>query len=163
MRAPDHLPPFPIKLQRVAADLRLGVRALAKATGVSKSALQRVIASNVWPKSTPRDALEQQLLAQCAKAGATAAQLKGLFLPQIRAAPPKKGKAARARAKAASHPPANHHHSSKPEDERMLLPKLNLTMEARKTFDLSVNPFDGEVETADQMFHNAEFRYVREA
>jgi len=45
----------------------------------------------------------------------------------------------------------------------MLLPKQTLTQEARKVFGLFTNPFDGEVETADQMFHNSEFRYCREA
>lgn len=45
----------------------------------------------------------------------------------------------------------------------MLLPKQSLSQEARKAFGLFINPFDGEVENADQMFQNTEFRYCREA
>ncbi|MBX3589054.1 MAG: AAA family ATPase [Ramlibacter sp.] len=45
----------------------------------------------------------------------------------------------------------------------MLLPKQSLSQDARKAFGLFINPFDGEVEAADQMFQNPDFRYCREA
>lgn len=160
MRAPDQLPPFPIKLQRVATELALGLRTLAKATGLSKSTVHRVLHHDAWPQRPGREVIEQQLRAACVEAGATPQQLKGLFLPLVRAAPAK-GKATRARAKAASHPPTHHH--SDQENDPMLLPKQSLSQEARKAFGLFINPFDGEVESADQMFQNTEFRYCREA
>lgn len=45
----------------------------------------------------------------------------------------------------------------------MLLAKQALTQEARRAFGLFVNPFDGEVTAAEEMFQNTEFRYCREA
>jgi type II secretory pathway predicted ATPase ExeA len=44
-----------------------------------------------------------------------------------------------------------------------LLPKQTLSSTARKHFSLFANPFDGEVCSTDQMYVNAEIRYVREA
>jgi type II secretory pathway predicted ATPase ExeA len=160
MRAPNQLPPFPIKLERVATDLGLGVRALAKVAGLSKSAMHRVLHHGAWPHKPARPALELVLRTACIEAGATPQQLKGLFLPLVRAAPAK-GKATAARAVVASHSPANHHSSQ--ENDAMLLPKQSLSQDARKAFGLFINPFDGEVESADQMFQNTEFRYCREA
>lgn len=156
MRDPGHLPPFPIKLKAVADRLGLGVRALARATGLSKSAVSSLLASNAWPKRVQRNVIERTLTQACVDAGATAAQLKDLFKPVVRAAPAK-----RKAAEAASHSPTHHH--SEQENDDMLLPKQALTQQARKHFELFTNPFDGEVETAEQMFVNMEFRYCREA
>lgn len=160
MRDPAQLPPFPIKLQKVAADLGLGVRVLARAASVSKTAAASILKHNAWPKRGDRRAIETHLRNACREAGATPAQLRNLFQPLVRIAPAK-GKAAEARAKAASHPPTHHH--SEQENDDMLLPKQSLSQEARKVFGLFSNPFDGEVEASEQMFQNTDFRYCREA
>lgn len=50
-----------------------------------------------------------------------------------------------------------------PEDTPMLMAKQTLSPAARKAFTLFVNPFDGEVTDAAQMYSNGEIAYVREA
>jgi type II secretory pathway predicted ATPase ExeA len=161
MRAPDQLPPFPLGMQAIATQLGLTGPELARATGLSKSSLHRLMGHGVWPTRRNRGQLQERLQALFKTAGATPAQLNNLFQPVVRISAPGKGKAAKAHAKAASHPPSHHH--SNQENDPMVIPKQPLTQDARKAFGLFINPFDGEVETSEQMFQNTEFRYCREA
>jgi type II secretory pathway predicted ATPase ExeA len=161
MREPTQLPPFPLGMQATAAELGLTGPELARAAGLSKSTVHRLMGHGVWPTRRNRGQLQERLQQLFKTAGATPEQLNNLFQPVVLFEAPGKGKAAKARAKAASHPPSHHH--SNQENDPMVIPKQPLTQDARKAFGLFINPFDGEVETADQMFQNTEFRYCREA
>lgn len=153
MRAPDQLPPISLNLKAVATTLHLGVRALAKATGMGRTPIHQLLNTGAWPVRAKREPIEQALLQACREAGATPAQLDTLFMPSVVFTTP-----------VSIDPVSAAPTTPTPEENPdMLLPKQSLTRDAQRAFEMFMNPFDGEVSSAQEMFLNAEFRYCREA
>ncbi|MCW5657410.1 MAG: AAA family ATPase [Burkholderiaceae bacterium] len=146
-----------IELSAIAVELGLSVRDLAEATGLSRSVMGRILVENIWPAREDLEGLREKLRQVCAAHGATEADLQVLFHAHTR---------------------RRHHNVSNPtghtrivprvapqrqeEITDVLLAKQTLSPEARRKWSLPVNPFDGEVETAEQMFTSGEIRFVRE-
>ena len=159
-------PPEGVRLEIsvIASEIGINVREMAEACEISKTALADLLCSNRWPVRTPRAQIEQALRGLYAERGATPEQLACLFHAhvkkryladtgrpyEIRARPD------RATASQANRPPPQ------PEVTDVLLAKQTLSPAARRHFSLPFNPFDGEVETAEQMFTSGEIRFVRE-
>jgi type II secretory pathway predicted ATPase ExeA len=170
MRAPHQLPPLPIGLKYTSEKLGIGLREIAQRMCVSLGSASNYINSGTLPTKCNRTAVEGRLRELCDARGASVRQMAQLFKPHLdlrkvalkpvaKPVPPRK--MAGAKAPAIPHPPTHYH--SKKEDDDMLLPKQTLTQEARTNFGLFINPFDGEVTKAEEMYQNTEFRFCREA
>jgi type II secretory pathway predicted ATPase ExeA len=168
MRAPDQLPSMPIGLKYTAEKLGIGMRELAKATGMSLGSVSKYVNTGALPSKLDPQATQQALRELLHARGASARQMARLFKPCIQKED-FAGTQARAskeigtgtQAPAPTYPPT-HNHVEK-EDEAMLLQKQTLTQAARQHFELFTNPFDGEVTSLDEMWTNKEFGYCREA
>jgi type II secretory pathway predicted ATPase ExeA/transcriptional regulator with XRE-family HTH domain len=162
MRAPEQMPAIAIGLKRTANELSLGLREMAKATGLSLGSISAYLNSGNLPKRHKRKTVEATLRSMCEARGLTVRQAGQLFKKTIDLKKPvSQSETARAQAPAVSITPTHYH--SKKDDSDMLLPKQTLTQEARTAFALFTNPFDGEVTSAGEMFQNSEFRFCREA
>lgn len=167
MRAPDQLPPLPIGLKFTAEKRSVGLRTMAKLTGVSTGSLSTYLNTGKLPSKCDAQAVQDALRGLLHEAGATAREMARLFKPAIlktdfAASPGTKKNGASTFAPAPTYPPAHYH--VKKEDDDMLLAKQTLTQAARKAFGFfNGNPFDGEVTSGEEMFQNAEFGYCREA
>lgn len=136
---------------------------LEHATDVSRGALWNLLTRGHWPRGHDADDLRQRVEGLLRERGASALQLATLWRPESAAPRNPNGRAdAHAQSRRARdlrrRPPIN-----PPEDTDMLLAKQTLTPAARKAFALFANPFDGEVTCSEQMYTNAEIRFVREA
>ncbi|MBE7419862.1 MAG: AAA family ATPase [Ideonella sp.] len=144
-----------IELSVIASELGLGVRALADATGLSRSAVSRIMVENIWPAREDRVELQARFRAVCAEHGASEADLELLFHAHVRK-------------RQFGNPTGKTRIVPRPAPPRqqeitdVLLAKQTLSPEARRKWSLPVNPFDGEVESAEQMFASGEIRFVRE-
>lgn len=121
-------------------------------SGLSRSALSRLVVHGVWPargETQARKSLEQCLR----KHGATPAQLLALFTPANKLAP-----ASSYLDGAAPEVPKP---TETPEEETMLLQNTALTPEAREHFDLPKNPFQDDVQSPDDVYQTSSVRYVR--
>lgn len=143
---------------RTASDLGISVRDLAAAAGMSATAMFRLMAENRWPAKQDAAQIRGALETLCLERGATAEQVLTLWHAYVRDRGHQLSLVGRRNA-ARSHQPQ----PEKDEVSDMLLAKQTLSPAARKAFSLFVNPFDGEVVDADQMFTNGEIAYVREA
>lgn len=150
-----------LEISVIAAELGITVREMAEAAGISKTALADLICSNNWPVRTPREEIERALRGLVAERHGTPEQLGCLFHAHVRRRPganrgPMREVRARSEAKLPKTPP--------PQETDVLLAKQTLNHEARKAFSIfGPNPFDGEVESAEQMFTSGEIRFIREA
>lgn len=147
-----------INLGSVAAHCGVSFTDLAQATGISRTALFRVATENRWPAGYAPEQIRRDAQACLAQAGATPQQIATLWHARsgTRQPPSRTGAFGRALSK-----PYNPSTDSK--DTDMLLAKQTLSAEARKAFALFTNPFDGEVTASEEMYVNAEIRFVREA
>lgn len=121
-------------------------------SGLSRSALSRLVVHGVWPargETQARRSLEQSLR----KHGATPAQLLALFTPANKLAP-----ASSYLDGAAPEVPKP---TETPEEETMLLQNTALSPEARKHFNLPRNPFQDDVQSPDDVHQTSSVRYVR--
>ncbi len=148
-----------LNLGSVAAELGVTFTDLAAASGASRAAVFRVATENRWPAGYEQKAMREDMQALLHARGATQAQLACLWQAHTRAGlwasrTDLRGKPLNS----TTTPPIN-----QPKDTDMLLSKQTLTAEARKHFTLFNNPFDGEVTANEEMFVNAEIRFVREA
>lgn len=141
-----------LDLSSTAAALGVSQAELAAAADISRTALWQIAANNTWPAKTDPAAIKADLHDLLLARGATPEQLDTLFHAHV------KRRAAKTPGPAdAAAPPPN------PKETDVLLPKQTLSMDARKAFRLFANPFDTEVQSAEEMFENAEIRFVREA
>lgn len=143
-----------MSLSTVLNELGISQRDVARASGLSKSAVSRMAAQGLWPMRGAAQSRER--VAKCLRQhGASDEQLQ--LLPAI---PPKKlAPASSYLAEAAPEVPV----SETPEEKTMLLPKQTLSAAARKKFGLFTNPFGGDVTSDAEMFVNGEINFVREA
>lgn len=139
-------------MKAVFEALGLSQRDIARASGLSQSAVSR-IAAGIWPT---RGAVQaRQKLDACLRAnGATPAQLLVLYAPQKEVGP---GELQLTEAA----PEAQDLNPETPEEETMLLENQALSPEARKHFNLPRNPFQDDVQSPDDVFQSPSVRYVR--
>lgn len=156
-------PPEGVRLEAsvIASEIGITVREMAEAVDISKTAIADLICSNRWPVRTPREQLQRGLHDYFATRGASAEQLACLFHAHVRRRDADNGKPYEVRARSEALLPKTP--ITNPETD-VLLAKQTLSQDARKAFSIfGPNPFDGEVETAEQMFTSGEIRFVREA
>lgn len=156
-------PPDGVRLEIsvIAAELGVTVREMAERCDISKTALNDLILNNRWPVRTDRHVIRTALENLFRERGANAEQLGVLFHAHTRKRPVPEGTPLR-EVKARSE---RHVKPTQPlQETTVLLAKQTLSYEARKHFSIfGPNPFDGEVETAEQMFTSGQIRFVREA
>ena len=143
-----------MSLATVMSTLELSQSRLGKDTGISRTAINRIVLHGEWPARSTT-AAQEAVRACLKKHGATASQVRAALAiestkklaPSV--VPPE---AAPEELK----PPKT------PEEESMLLPPQPLTEAARRQFSLFTNPFVGEVTSNAEMFINGNIRFVRE-
>jgi type II secretory pathway predicted ATPase ExeA len=159
-------PPEGVRLNfaDVAAKLRITVTDMAKAAGIGRASIARLI-NNEWPTRTDQAELREQLTALFVQHGAGADEVATLFHARIGSQarkafdkvalpePPRVGRRTRAKT---INPEVE-------EEETMLFAKQTMTRSARQAFGLFRNPFDTELAPDDEIFINADVAYVREA
>lgn len=146
-------PPEGVRLEvgSVATELGVTFADLAQAAGISKTAMVRLALENRWPARTDAAQIKAGIHDLLLERDATSEQLEVLWHAHIK-------RSARASRPAGANPtPISH------EETDVLLAKQTLSAGAKKAFELFLNPFDGEVESAEQMFANGEIRFIREA
>ena len=133
---------------------RLGISAhdLSMTVGISKTAVNNLIANRRWPRRIYRGVLEARLREALGKQGATADELAALFIAAPNRDVPKRTASARSTK-----------HESEEGEADVLLPKTTLTPRAARHFKLFRNPFDGEVLSDEQFFLGADIAYAKEA
>lgn len=146
-----------MSLSTLFKDLGIPQSDLRRASGLSRSALSRLVAHGEWPVRAAQQA-RKGIDAYLAQRGLTKKQLAACRVA-LTASQKKLAPTSSDLAEAAPEVPE----IDTPEEETMLLPKQSLTDAARKKFGLFVNPFDGEVTSDAEMFINGEIRFVREA
>lgn len=146
----------------IAAEIGINLREMAERAGISKTMMGDILLNNVWPVRTDRHEIEAALRDLFRERGASEEQLAVLFHAHIRKRP-RDGTdyhIVRARPDRAS----SSRKPQPPQEPNVLLAKQTLSPEARRHFTIfGANPFDGEVESAEQMFQSGEIRFVREA
>lgn len=138
-----------LKLKSVLDAIGVSQGELARATGLSRPAINALINRGVWPSRVKRDALKKKISDFVKRHGAPVTA--GLFEVEKKAPP---------RRHAAKPVPANPNTTD--EEESMLLRKQSLTPETRRHFHLPRDPF-ADPSTHEDVFLNAEIRYVRES
>ena len=140
-------------LATLLSSLELTQGHLSRGTGISRSAVHRLVVDGKWPARAAAAARKkvQAFLQAC---GVTPDQVEAAL-----AAPAKKLASVVGATEAVPEEATTHN----PEEDAMLQPKQTLTESARKKFGLFVNPFAGEVTSDEEMFTNGEIRFVQEA
>ena len=144
-----------MSLAIVFAELEVSQSAMSRATGLSRSAVSRIVARGEWPtrgQGEARRSMEKVLRDK----GATAHQLLALYLE-----PEKKLAPASSYLAGAVPPEVPVNATETPKEETMLLQNQSLTIEARKHFALPRNPFLDDVQSSEDVFQTASVRYVR--
>ncbi len=142
-----------MSLSAVFAQLDVSQSAMCRATGLSRSAMSRIVAHGEWPirgQSDARRSMEKVLREK----GATTGQLLVLYLEPAKKLAPASSDLAEA---VPPEVPVN----ETQKEETMLLQNQSLTPEARKHFSLPRNPFMDDVQSSDDVFQTASVRYVR--
>lgn len=146
-----------LMLGAIATRLNVTITELAKAGGISRTSMARVL-TNEWPASYERQAIEEGVIGLLRQRGASVDELATAFHAfhkrTLRSVTPP--------AQAATEPPTGAE-APNPEDPPMLLPKQALSPAARRAFKLFTNPFDGEVVTDEAMFVGDDIAYCRES
>jgi type II secretory pathway predicted ATPase ExeA len=119
--------------------------ALARAVNLSPAAIAQLVNKEIWPANPARDALQASLTTALAAHGI---EVQPRFFEPVPAVD----------AVDAENPVREAY----PPEIDMLLPKQTLTPQARKHFNLFRDPFDHDVQSADDVFTTPAIRYVRE-
>jgi type II secretory pathway predicted ATPase ExeA len=170
-------PPAGVRLQAatVASWVGITMKQMGEATNLGQATVFRAICENQWPARTEREAVQQQLHALLAQAGATPEELARLWWAQ---GPGALGGGRRyVSPEAAARGPRvdRHNRPMNPDGTRavpqpnaeegpqMLLMKQVLAPQAARHFKLFRDPFQGEVRSEAQFFRGPEIRYFSEA
>lgn len=155
-----------LELGSVMERVSVSLQDLATAAGISKTAMFQIVASNVWPKTTDngeiKEAVEQRLL----EAGLSQELLATIWWAKRSMRGPGVSPSDYYGRKPGQKSPARAGSTDESQPRKatdMLLAKQSLGYQAAKHFTLFTNPFDGEVQTHEDLFHNGELRFVREA
>lgn len=133
-----------LPLKRLLANHGISQAALARAIGVSPATIAQLLNHGLWPKQPDEQQLKGRITEELLDKNI--AVNAALFEPVPSA--PTDG--------TANHYPQHH------EDIDMLLRKQTLTPQARKHFSLFRDPFDNDVQDAEDVFITPDIRYVRE-
>jgi type II secretory pathway predicted ATPase ExeA len=144
-----------MSLAPTLTDLGIVQRDLARATGLSRAAVSRLVSKGEWPARRAAEA-RASVVAFLKMRGAGIAHLRDLVLP------PAKKLAPGADTPEAA-PEAQDLNPETPEEDAMLLQNESLTPEARQHFKLPRNPFIDDVQSPDDVFQSPSVRYVRAA
>src|SRR5262245_50922916 len=117
-----------LRLKSVLDEIDASQGELARATGLSRPAVNGLINSGMWPKRTKREALRKKITEFVKRRGG---QITALFDVEKKKAP--------SRTHATRPVPANSKVTD--EDSIMLLRKQSLTPDARRHFQLPRDPF----------------------
>jgi type II secretory pathway predicted ATPase ExeA len=151
-----------ILLGDVTHRLLVSVADLAKATDLSRSAAGRLY-FNEWPRSIAREEIERLVREYLATRGAEPDELETLFFAKLRSPTNSTFRAhPKLRTPIAQPTDTTNPEITTKEVTDMLLAKQTLTQDARKHFGIVMNPYDGEVTSAEEMFSSGEYRFVRE-
>jgi type II secretory pathway predicted ATPase ExeA len=118
---------------------------LARAVNLSPAAISLLLNKEIWPANPTQDALQASLTAELAARGIEVAASTFEPVPAVDAADAE-----------------NPVRTAYPPEIDMLLRKLPLSPQARKHFNLFRDPFDHDVQSADDVFTTPSIRYVRE-
>ena len=132
---------------------------LRRATGLSRSAVSRLVAHGQWPARGARQVIDR-IGTYLQQRGLTAAQLKTAQLALLVSSTTKLAPVSSPPTEAAPEVPKP---TETPEEETMLLQNEALSPEARKHFNLPRNPFQDDVQTPDDVYQTPSVRYVRAA
>ena len=132
--------PRPEALQAVLSQLGLSRTDVANALGLSKSAVNRIVLHDQWPRG---DLVRNQFKVYIARKQAEFKKLAQVSSQLTQAVP----------VKAAS--------TNLPKEDPMLLQNQALSPEARKHFALPRNPFVDDVQGVDDVYQSKSVRYVR--
>jgi type II secretory pathway predicted ATPase ExeA len=120
--------------------------ALAKAVNLSPAAIAQLLNKEIWPANPPQDALQASIAAELAARGIEFADSIFEPVPAVDAVD-------------AENPVRTAYPTLEID---MLLRKQTLTPQARKHFNMFRDPFDHDVQSADDVFTTPAIRYVRE-
>lgn len=116
--------------------------ALAQALNLSQAAVAQIVNHGDWPKSLNEQDLQERITEFLAGKGVAGTELSTLFevssTPAIEATEP-------------------------PSEDTMLVRKKALYPATRKHFSLFRDPFQDEIQSADDMYISPDIRYIREA
>ena len=129
---------------------------LRRVTGLSRSAISRLVAHGQWPTRAARDVVDSitNYLTEC---GLPAAQLKTVHLALLKSRAQKVAPAVNQTAEAVPQ-------TSKPietkEEDSMLLRNENITPAAKRHFKLPRNPFVDDIQSRADVYSTGNTRYV---
>jgi type II secretory pathway predicted ATPase ExeA len=157
-------PPAGVRLElgRTAASLKVSVRDMAAAVGISSTAVADLL-SNKWPAKTPRQQIEASLRELLQSKGATEEDLATLFHAQSSGPNHPAHPGHRRDRSTDSYGRPLHAEATPPEEDPTMIQRQTLSPAARRAFKLFANPFEGEVLRENQMFVGDDIAYVREA
>ncbi len=141
-----------LKLKTVLEKLGAKQVDLARALGVSPATVAQLINHGQWPKRFNQHDLKSDICAWLEKAGAAEADIAHAF---EEVEPPHGNAAAPATSPKSADP--------EPMEETMLLRRQILSPQAKRHFGLFRDPFDNDVQAAEDVFVTPDIRYVREA
>ena len=146
-----------MSLPNLLKELGIPQSDLCRATGLSRSAISRLVARGEWPArgaQQVRRAIDVYLVAR----GLTQKQLLACRVALV-ASQKKLAPVGSYPTETVPEVPCNQ--TENPEEETMLLQNEALSPEARKHFALPRNPFLDDVQSPDDVFQTASVRYVR--
>lgn len=154
----------PLKLKALMERHQVFQTVMAEELGLSRSALSALLNHGVWPVKVEQQTLRARIKQLMQQAGADRRHIEAMFTKEgtgrsVRDLPRDEAPGAPT-PRASGSPPES---ASSMKEIHMLMRKQGLSPDARRAFGLFANPFDGEVQSEEQMFINAEVRYVRES
>jgi type II secretory pathway predicted ATPase ExeA len=134
-----------LALKPLLQEHNISQSALARAVNLSPAAIAQLLNKEIWPANPARDALQASLTTALAAHGIEVAASIFEPVPAVDAVDAE-----------------NPVRTAYPTEIDMLLPKQSLTPQARKHFNMFRDPFDHDVQSADDVFTTPAIRYVRE-
>jgi type II secretory pathway predicted ATPase ExeA len=122
-------------------------RALAKAAGVSPATMTGIVSHGLWPKRASRTAIREAVVGALLSGGVPEAATVGIFESVT------SGRTRPNQARAAE----------TQKEASMLMRRQGLFPATKRHFGLSVDPFDGDLSSHDDVFLSESIRYVRES
>jgi type II secretory pathway predicted ATPase ExeA len=120
--------------------------AIARAVNLSPAAIAQLLNKEIWPANPPKDALQASLTAELAARGIEVSASIFESAPAVGAAETENQLV----------------RDAHPTEIDMLLRKQTLAPQARKHFNIFRDPFDHDVQEAEDVFTTPAIRYVRE-
>lgn len=172
-----------LKLKNVLLKARVKQADLAKALNVSQATVAQIVNHGEWPKSLDELDLKERICDFLEAKGVAPADLTGIFdevdqadvrerinafLAEIGAdmadlSHVLEAKVSEPRANVARSVPKSKSATESNQEESMLLRKQTLLPATRKHFGLFRDPFQDDIQAAEDMFVSPDIRYVREA